>query len=255
MISSINSSFKRQIPLPCIDDLINGIFVEECKNRFLCKVLINGIEELCYVASSAHLSSFLELNGKTVLLAENKGKNTRTHYTLIAVKIALGYVMLNLNLVNYCVAEALKHEGKRYSCPQREKKVASGYKCDLYYEGEAPTMVEAKAVLSEHKTVVFPSVHGFRVAEQLTSIKAALLAGYRVRYCLVILTPTVEHVELTDNSDFLSRFANCLNAGMCIDIYRIRVTQRRRFYIFHDELLEQELRDSLLGLVVDEHVE
>lgn len=255
MMNNTRSSRIRQMPLSCIGDLISGIFLEECKNRFLCKVLANGAEELCYVASSAHLTNFLELTGKPVLLAENKGKHTRTQYTLMAAKTDFGYVMLNLNLINSCVAEALRHEGKQYSAPQREKKVLDGYKCDLFYEGETPIMIEAKAVLSVLQTIIFPSVHGFRVARQLASIKSVLQAGYLVRYCLVVLTPTAKHFELANDSDFLCSFAGCLNAGMCVDVYRIRVTQRRKFYIIHDEELEQELYTSLSRLVVDKYVE
>ena len=35
---------------------IEGVFVKELKNRFLCEVLVNGESTVCYVPSSCHLS-------------------------------------------------------------------------------------------------------------------------------------------------------------------------------------------------------
>lgn len=46
-----------------------GIFIQELKNRFLCEVEIDGESTVCYVPSSCHLSNFLDLKGKSVLLA------------------------------------------------------------------------------------------------------------------------------------------------------------------------------------------
>lgn len=45
-----------------------GIFKQELKNRFLCEVEIDGESTVCYVPSSCHLSNFLDLQGKSVLL-------------------------------------------------------------------------------------------------------------------------------------------------------------------------------------------
>ena len=50
-------------------NFIEGIFVKELKNRFLCEVIIDGVSTICYVPSSCHLSNFLSLEGKQVLLS------------------------------------------------------------------------------------------------------------------------------------------------------------------------------------------
>ena len=47
---------------------IEGIFIQELKNRFLCEVLVNGETTVCYVPSSCHLSNFLDLTNKKVVV-------------------------------------------------------------------------------------------------------------------------------------------------------------------------------------------
>ena len=64
---------------------IIGKFLKELKNRFLCEVEIDGNVEECYVPSSCHLSNFLQLKGKRVLLVPTQGKSPRTKYALYAV--------------------------------------------------------------------------------------------------------------------------------------------------------------------------
>ena len=57
---------------------IEGIFVKELKNRFLCEVLVNGVATVCYVPSSCHLSNFLDLSNKKVLLVPTLTPGSRT---------------------------------------------------------------------------------------------------------------------------------------------------------------------------------
>ena len=67
MVDAINSA-----------GFVKGKFVKELKNRFLCEVLIDGIPTECYVPSSCHLSNFLALRGKLVLLLPTQDRNSRT---------------------------------------------------------------------------------------------------------------------------------------------------------------------------------
>ena len=89
--------------------MIEGIFKEECKRRFLALVEINGKEEECYMSTSSKLKDIIDLNGRTVLLKENKGENLRTKYTVQAVKEKENIILLNLNYINELFyAEILK---------------------------------------------------------------------------------------------------------------------------------------------------
>ena len=55
-----------------VKELVYGTFIEEVKNRFLCKVKIQDEIIECYIPSSCRLENFIRLNGSTVLLKENK---------------------------------------------------------------------------------------------------------------------------------------------------------------------------------------
>lgn len=69
------------------NEIVEGYFIRELKNRFLCEVEVNSELAVCYVPSSCHLSNFLDLQGKRVLLLPNRSKNTRTKYSLFAVPL------------------------------------------------------------------------------------------------------------------------------------------------------------------------
>jgi len=81
-------------------NFIEGIFVQELKNRFLCEVLIDGASTVCYVPSSCHLSNFLVLKGKKVLLVPTQAPNARTKYALFAVRYRRSYILLNTSMAN-----------------------------------------------------------------------------------------------------------------------------------------------------------
>ena len=89
---------------------IDGIFIRELKNRFLCEVKIDGKVEECYVPSSCHLSNFLHLKGKRVLLVPTQGKNPRTRYALYAAPYRRNYIVLNTSLSNVVIEKGI-HNG------------------------------------------------------------------------------------------------------------------------------------------------
>ena len=49
---------------------IEGIFIREQKNRFICEVMVEDEIIECYVPSSCRLDNFIDLHGKRVLLCE-----------------------------------------------------------------------------------------------------------------------------------------------------------------------------------------
>ena len=90
------------------DDFRTGIFVKELKNRFLCEVEIDSELVVCYVPSSCHLSNFLKLNKKEVLLVPTATPNSRTKYALFAVPYKKNYIVLNTSMANRAIEESLK---------------------------------------------------------------------------------------------------------------------------------------------------
>lgn len=76
------------------DGFKTGIFIRELKNRFLCEVEIESEKMVCYVPSSCHLSNFLKLSKKEVLLVPNTSPKSKTSYALFAVPYKKNYIVL-----------------------------------------------------------------------------------------------------------------------------------------------------------------
>lgn len=218
---------------------VNGIFVEECKNRFLCLVKIKRETHLCYVASSARLSNFVDLVGKKVLLLANKGTSTRTEYTLYAVNSGYGYIVLKLSVANTLLEDIMRKEYPRSISIQKEKSTPEGYKSDLLINSTPQVIVEAKSIITDKDTVVFPSVTGERSIKQFSALQDALRIGYKVRYCLVLLSPTISEMVLDSSmEEFCMGLEKCIQLGMLVEIYRLRNTRKLRFYLERDKELE-----------------
>ena len=200
---------------------ISGVFVKELKNRFLCEVKIDGKVEECYVPSSCHLSNFLQLKGKRVVLIPTQGKNPRTKYALYAAPYRRNYIILNTSLSNVAIEKGIHNRrfsylGKR-SNVQKEHSV-EGYKADLYIP-QTKTIVEIKSVLSEKDEAVFPTVFSERTQNQLKSIQEMLEKGYKVVFIIVSLNPYIKKLTIDKSTEFYSELTRCIEKGMEIRAY------------------------------------
>lgn len=200
---------------------IEGIFVRELKNRFLCEVKINGVVEECYVPSSCHLSNFLKLKGKRVILVPTQGKSPRTRYALFAQPYKRNYIILNTSLSNTAIENEI--HSRRFSYLGERKTVlkehyVDGYKADLYVP-ESKTIIEIKSVLSSNENAVFPTVYSERTQNQLKSIQKMLDKGYKVAFIIVSLNPYIKNVTIDKSTDFYIELSKCLEKGMEIRAY------------------------------------
>ena len=200
---------------------ISGVFVKELKNRFLCEVKIDGKVEECYVPSSCHLSNFLQLKGKRVVLIPTQGKNPRTKYALYAAPYRRNYIILNTSLSNVAIEKGIYNRrfsylGKR-SNVQKEHSV-EGYKADLYIP-QTKTIVEIKSVLSENDEAVFPTVFSERTQNQLKSIQEMLNKGYKVVFIIVSLNPYIKKLTIDISTEFYLELTRCIEKGMEIRAY------------------------------------
>ena len=202
----------------------HGVFIEECKNRFLCKVAIKGQEELCYVSSSSKLSHFIKLPGRQVLLIENLKKTSKTKYTLHAVKTVQGYALLNLGYINKLLMDEFsKQEGiyKTSAAIHREKKVTATLKSDFLVTGEYPTIIEAKGILSESATAYLPSMQVNRAVRQLNELNNLLKKGFLVHYYIILMDTEIKRLLLSNKpQNFYSAFTSCLENGMRYFIFK-----------------------------------
>lgn len=200
------------------EKIINGIFIEESKNRFLCTVIIDNEICECYVPSSSRIENYLNLKGREVLLTKNKGTNKRTQFSLFAVKYYNKYILINLNMVNKIVGDMILEKKIKHlsGTGLRREQIIDGYKTDLLVEknGES-TIVEIKGVISAHRKVNFPSVASERATIQLKKIKELLQRGYKVVYLIVSLSPIVKKIVLDPAfSEYYYLLNECVELGM-----------------------------------------
>lgn len=229
--------------------LKKGIFIEECKNRFLCIVKINGVEELCYLPSSSKLSRFIELKEKEVLLTSNIGKNQRTKLTLHAVKTDEGPTLVNLNYINKLLYREFTKLGNPYDYEGKvlcEKKISNTLKVDFLIDGEQKIIVEAKGILSEHSIAKLPSMKVDRAVAQLKQFEVILKTGFKVHYYIVLMSRKIQGIEFDETyKEFYSIFKRCVRRGMNFFVLRT-IWQGEEFSVERDIHIENMIRMRFL---------
>ena len=201
-----------------------GVYKRELKNRFLCEVQIGNKDIVCYVPSSCHLSNFLQLEGKRVLLVPTTTSRTRTSFALFAVPYKRSYIVLNTSIANRAMEGAL--HGKRFSFLGKRTVVEKeclieGYKADLYLP-ETKTIIEIKSIITVGNSACFPTVYSERAIEQLKKAKILLKEGYNFVYIFVSLNPYVKSVRLSEDvkqAEYKKLFLECVDNGMAYRAY------------------------------------
>lgn len=206
-----------------------GTFRTEIKNRFLCRVNIDGKDETCYIPSSCRLSNFIDMTNRTVLLKPIETPNARTSFAVYAVKYRKSFILLNLAQANRVIETQLK---KRYFSflgarkrVSREYKIGS-YKADLFVH-DTKTLIEIKSTLSFSKESVFPTVYSERAVKQLKEISRLMDDGYRSCYVLVSLNPCVKEIVINPNvEDYYKAFMECVEKGMIYCAFSVRLREQ-----------------------------
>ncbi|SDC30785.1 MULTISPECIES: DNA/RNA nuclease SfsA [unclassified Candidatus Frackibacter] len=209
--------------------IVHGKFISESKNRFLCKVLINNSIEECYIPSSSRLDNYLKLKNKDILLTTNKGKNTRTRYSVFAVKYYGKYILLNLKIVNKLVEKYIRllNMTKQNIKIYKEQKIEN-YKADLIIKKEKEIIVEAKGLIGIRREVVFPSVFSQRAISQLKKIRDLLKQGYEIEYYLVSLSPIIRKVIINNEiEEFKTLMYECIENGMNLKGFSVSYNKER----------------------------
>lgn len=207
--------------------MIEGTFIEELNNRFLCKVLIEGHEEVCYIPSSCRLDNFIELKNKNVLLKPVATKKSRTNYSVFAVKYKRSYLLLNTSVANNVFFDNLHSRrfselGTRKSI-KKEKNVGA-YRSDLFIE-DTNTIIEIKSIISADERAIFPTVYSERAVTQLKKINHLLEDGYHVFYYFVSLNPYCMEISVNDSDEYHDLFLACINNGMQARAFSLRYTK------------------------------
>ena len=217
MVDAINSA-----------GFLKGKFVKELKNRFLCEVLIDDVPTECYVPSSCHLSNFLTLRGKSVLLLPTQDRNSRTKYALYAVPYKRNYIVLNTSMANKAIEQGI--HSRRFSFLGQRSEIikehnVDGYKADLYIK-DTDTIVEIKSVISLKSAALFPTVYAERAINQLHMLKQLLEKGKKVCFMIVSLHPYVTEIVIDKNTFFYKELSNCVELGMVLYGFTCRLRDR-----------------------------
>lgn len=207
-------------------NILEGIFIEESPNRFLCHVLINGNLVECYVPSSSRLENYIKLRNKKVLLIKNKKVTGRTMYSLFAVNYYNQYIMLNLNMVNKVLVEYIIRKNAKYSI--FKEKIIDGYKADIVIVNKKNNnnykVIEAKGVIGTKNTVVFPNVYSERAIYQLHKIKELLQKGISIEYHFISLSPIVKNIILNQNEkEYFQLIKECIELGMEVKGFSLKL--------------------------------
>lgn len=204
---------------------IIGTFKKELKNRFLCEVQINRKNVVCYVPSSCHLSNFLKLDGKSVLLIPTRTPKSRTPYSLFAVPYKRNYIVLNTSMANRAIECSIKERRFSYLGKRNDgikEHTIDGYKTDLYLPS-TKTIIEVKSIISLSSNAKFPTLYSERALKQFSAIFELLQKGYRVYYMIVSLHPYIKNVDIDTSTEFYAELLRCLNAGLIVKAYTSRL--------------------------------
>lgn len=196
--------------------VLNGTFVREVKNRFLCEICIEGTKTLCYVPSSCRLDNLIDLEGKDVLVTPTKSKHAKVSYSLFAVVHKKNYIILNSSMANNIIIQNISSRrfsflGKRSSFSK--ECIVDGYKCDIFIQ-DTNTLIEVKSIITTDTYAKFPSVYSIRAIEQLRAIKKHLSNGSPATYMIVSLSPYVRKIILDQSTPIYSIFKECVDLGM-----------------------------------------
>lgn len=213
--------YMQKVDLP---NTVEGIFLRELKNRFLCEVELNGTPVVCYVPSSCHLGNFLKLQGQRVLLTKNQGNKTRTEYALFALPYKRSYILLSPSAANQALTASLK--SRRFSFlgvrqHYRPEFKVDGYKADLYIE-DTQTVVEIKAVITAEAEAIFPTVFSEKTLKQMSALEQRLSSGRNACLFIVSLNPYARKLRINSDCDFFRALKRCLEKGLTLRAYCCR---------------------------------
>lgn len=208
---------------------VQGRFLSELKNRFLCSVQIDGEAVTCYIPSSCRLSNFIDLSGKSVLLKAITTPNSRTPYAVYAVKYGRRYILLNLAQANRIIEAQIYR--RCFSFLGKRKEVMHEYRLDNYktdlYIKDTKTMIEIKSLLAFDNQAVFPTVYSERAINQLKHISKLIDDGYKACYMLVSLNPDVREIQINSQiEEFYKLFMKCTAKGMLYCGFTIKLVNQ-----------------------------
>lgn len=174
-------------------------------NRFIAKVLINGMEETVHVKNTGRCKELLTV-GATVYLSVSDNPNRKTKYDLVAVeKIRKGKAPLLVNMDSQ-IPNAVAHEWLKKGLLFSEnavfrREVTYGKsRFDFYIEdGERKAFLEVKGVTLENGGVAsFPDAPTERGIKHIKELCECIQNGYEGYILFVIQMKEISYMMPND---------------------------------------------------------
>lgn len=205
-------------------EMVEGVFLER-PNRFVARVLVDGMEVSCHVKNTGRCRELL-IPGVQVWLQRENASNRKTAYSLIAVK--KGDLLVNMdsqapNRVAYeWIARKIKPD---FIC--REKRYGNS-RFDLYIEKEGKKCyIEVKGVTLEKDGVaLFPDAPTMRGVKHVRELIACKREGFDACVLFVIQLKGVHlfRPNAETQQEFREALAEAKDAGVKIAAYDCLVT-------------------------------
>lgn len=193
-------------------------------NRFIAKVLVNGVEETVHVKNTGRCKELLN-EGARVFLFESDNPNRKTKYDLIAVEKVTdnGVLLINMDsqIPNDVVGEWLA-KGELFSERAFIKREFTYNKSrfDFYVEdGDCKVFLEVKGVTLENNGVAaFPDAPTQRGVKHINELISATKNGYKAYIVFVIQMKGVHKFIPNDvtHKEFGNALRNAQKAGVKI---------------------------------------
>ncbi|GKX31842.1 sugar fermentation stimulation protein [Vallitalea longa] len=211
-------------------DIVEGIFIER-PNRFIAKVLINGILETVHVKNTGRCKEIL-VEGTKIFLQKSNNPNRKTKYSLISAYKDDMLINIDSQVPNYVVYEAIADNKIRefVDCDilKREQKYKNS-RFDLYYEkNNKKGFIEVKGVTLENDGLaMFPDAPTKRGTKHLEELIDATCNGYESNLFLLIQIDDINKFKPNHVTDklFAKTLLKAKDAGVRILCYNSLVTK------------------------------
>ena len=229
-----NARFRRIVGIGDIikyREIKRGVFLER-PNRFIAKVLVDGIEETVHVKNTGRCKELL-VKGASVYLSVSDNANRKTKYDLISVDKVTDENIIKINMDSHIpndVAEEWLKKGGLFSENAIIKREVFYNKSrfDFYIEDcDRKIFLEVKGVtLEENGVASFPDAPTERGIKHINELIDAFEEGYECYILFVIQMKNIKYFTPNDKThpEFGDALRKAVNNGVKILAYDCVVT-------------------------------
>lgn len=181
--------------------MVPGIFLAR-PNRFVAKILIDGVEETVHVKNTGRCRELLS-PGVRVWCQRSDNPNRKTKFDLITVQKGDRLINMDSQAPNSAAGEWLRAGGLGTLENIRPEFTHGDSRFDFYFvlEGK-PCLMEVKGVTLENDGVcAFPDAPTERGAKHLRGLTSAVKDGYGAYVLFVIQMEEVKYLHPNDATD------------------------------------------------------